>query len=155
MPKDVSNEYLARPEVTPAPATIVDWRKLAKQAKTQTERVTVLRNFLASLPEERFNMVAWSTGFDEWSADKRINECGTVACIAGWATHLARPAYKDLLKTRFSQRAKTWLKLTADQADAMFVPSGFVNGYTTSAQAVAMLDNFLANGEVKWRHVDA
>jgi hypothetical protein len=154
MPKDVSNEYLVRPEIKPAkPLTIGAWRKLAKAAQCQVDRLTVLRNFLSTLEPQRFDMRNWTIGARNIRASKLANECGTTGCIAGWANHIMRSSGHS--GYHMKSEAQQWLKLTPVQADHMFVPTRHTNEDTTPAQAVAMIDHFIATGEIIWKEDNA
>jgi hypothetical protein len=101
------------------------------------DRVMRLRDHIAALPPEHFNMHHW--------------HCGTVACIGGWAATLFLPQserYRDC-------RAAEALGLTPDQGEALFFPtgkmgSGLSSYGATNAQAVAVLTNYLATGEIDW-----
>jgi len=67
------------------------------------ERLTILRDHLASLPDERVDMRHIRTE----------RECGTVCCIAGWANELrGEPSGTD--------SAAKWLGLTMDQRSVLF-----------------------------------
>lgn len=100
------------------------------------ENVTKLRDFLASLPAENFDM-------GEWPADDEA-ECGTPACIGGWATRLFGSARRAL-------------EIDNDTAEAMFMPKGWDQpkspvAKARPAHAVALLTRFLKTGKVDWHY---
>lgn len=95
------------------------------------ENMLKLADFLDNLPEKKFDMRQW---FAERVEDKGLgglrkridhfnvgNECGTTACIAGWAATLAVPDLKDRSQ-RFSieGEARRWLGLTIEQSCWLF-----------------------------------
>jgi hypothetical protein len=152
MPKDVSNEYLAHPEVKAEP-TLADWREIAAQAATPKARARVMRDFLEALPPERFDMSDWVVGAvqdDYIFPDTRVleHQCGTAACIAGWVNFLTTPGKRR----SFIDEAGHWLGLRPYQAHEMFLPNMFWarREELTTAHAIALLDHYIATGEVDW-----
>jgi hypothetical protein len=149
---------LARPNA-------IDWPARAAEAKTYKDRAKVLRDFLDQLPPQNFDLRHWGAVVDEDGYDTGMRvvpkpECGTVGCIAGWAAYLLD--IRQYAGGQFSERARKWLGLSQTDADRMFVPRAydpvdapFFMSKATTRDAVAMLDRFLATGEVKWRHLDA
>ena len=78
----------------------------------QHENMQRLADFLRALPAEQFDMSLW----------KGERECGTVGCVAGWATELA-DCYiwrKDAHKIDYSATAATWLGLGVMQSTILF-----------------------------------
>jgi hypothetical protein len=98
------------------------------------ENLTTLRNFLAELPGEKFDMTEW--------------KCGTVACIGGWATTVfaAEVLPYESLTSRFVNRV---LGLAEDQGYELYFGDGTSKEVTT-AQACIVLDHLIATGEVDW-----
>lgn len=91
-----------------------------------------------------FNMAEWcGKGQD----DKTGHNCGTTACIAGYANILARKSASN------SDAARAWLGLDQDIAGDLFVPTGFPLGRISLPQAIITLKNLLATGKVDWSHV--
>lgn len=124
------------------------------------ERITQLRDVLAELPPERFNIRYWATDratgrphpiLSTFEADFSIvkHDCGTAACIAGWALTLFKPEV-----TNIGSSAQTVLGLTNEQAYELFEPEGYsdedANERFTAQAAVAALDHLLDTGEVRW-----
>jgi hypothetical protein len=161
MPKDVSNEYLARSEV--AGINITRWRARAAKAHTQQERVKVLRDFLTNLPQQNFDMRQWAV---QKQSDKLIYagpepDCGTMACVAGWTSYLSGMGDFRTGGT-IAKSAASWLGLDDEQSDRMFVPgilgedTGKVClGNATTKDAVTMLDRFIRTGKIVWRKTHA
>lgn len=101
------------------------------------ERLEYLRDFLRELPKERFSMAHWPDAAE-------LHRCGTAACIGGWADAIWG-------RTTTNDEAGERLGLSADEAWALFYPSSdWLNTDTTIAQALRVVDHFLATGEVDW-----
>jgi hypothetical protein len=105
---------------------------------TARDRMIQLRDFLETLPPEKFDMSKW--GFCMHAEDMR-HDCNTAACIGGWADAMFTDG--DVLG---SQR----LGLTTLQERKLFLPAGYYHGSHTTAQAVAVLDHYLATGKIDW-----
>lgn len=111
-----------------------------RQAIEQTprDRLVILRDHLAGLKPELFDM-------DEW--EKVEGDCGTAACIGGWTSRLFGASHKG---------SADRLGLTAKQASRLFYPyDGYLKDYAsafdaTPAQAAAVIDHLLNTGEVDW-----
>lgn len=86
------------------------------------ERLTILRDHLASLPDERVKM--------EVCREER--DCGTVACIMGWAWTLWE-----------QYGAQVSLALTSAQADRLFMPPEYEDGRYTRSDAIAAIQSML------------
>jgi len=104
------------------------------------ENLKKLRDQLSRLPDEKFNMGPIISH----------HECGTVACIAGWAS-LLNGGPDDGRALGFASR---WLGLTSDEAHALFLgdwhPSGgfgLTRDEITRADAIAELDRMIAAEE--------
>lgn len=121
---------------------------------TARDRVIRLRDFLARLPDPQFDMsdyLNWKVGPNRYHMPigLAVKECGTAACIAGWAQVLFDPTAKQ-----DEWIAQKLLGLSEEAADALFRPRqlgyyGDSDVYTL-ARAVAVLDNYLATGLIDW-----
>lgn len=121
------------------------------------ERITQLRDFLQALPDEKFNMSSLFKPADvetyrelaPTTATEFVHQCGTAACIAGWAITLFDPFAQ--LPAANSGLAEELLDLTSDEGFELFVPEGYHNADRFSrTAAIATLTNLLATGEVNW-----
>ena len=98
------------------------------------------------------------------------HDCGTPACIAGWAAHLSLKPDEALRlsiiqgRTRpidtIHNRAREWLDLPLSDANDMFEPAPVLRkedarGYTkpTLPEALAMLDRAIETGKVVWKEL--
>lgn len=125
---------------------------------TARNRVIQLRDFLAVLDPNHFDMHDW-----EQSAP-----CGTVACIAGWQGFLLKDRYVPIHRSEtfdnFHARTREWidrmgtsLGLSTDQSKELFTPR-WINQFTrdgdeitmTPTQAAAVLDHYLLTGLIDW-----
>jgi len=96
------------------------------------ERLTILRDHLASLPDERVHM----------NYVRKDLECGTVCCIGGWAGYLADP---EAAWAGLSEGAD-WLQLSGQQSSALFWPNevfGLDLDDLTRADAIAAIQSML------------
>jgi hypothetical protein len=131
-----------------------DFRLRAKRAHSTKGRAKVLRDLIASVPDERFSIrnyfVKKSRSHWDWDTPEQVIEhtCGTAACVAGWGKFLFDPKMKH----------RSTEELVADKIGLnqwfmgdMFRPEGYdyKRRYTRDA-AVRMLDHFIATGEVDW-----
>ena len=90
-----------------------------------------------------------------------LHDCGTAACIAGYAIAMKVKSYSSddiyaVIGADFIQPAAEILGLTYEQGDALFLPGCF-DGWEkiTPAHAIAVLNDLLATGEVNWiKHMD-
>lgn len=81
------------------------------------------------------------------------HSCGTPACIGGWAAWeaLDRPS---VLPSIFPHgRASSWLDISDEQGDALFIPDIWLSAVTAS-QAATVLRHLAETGEVDWNIVD-
>jgi hypothetical protein len=115
------------------------------------ENIKKVRDVIANLPPERFNMAALfvvdgkAVMPERKSPVKLVESCGTAACIAGWTLATFRqPKHSDAFE------AGNLLDLNYMQRDDLFTPVGYDEGEYTHAQAVAVLDHLIATGEVDW-----
>lgn len=93
------------------------------------------------------------TGFDMsvWEHD-----CGTPACIAGWASSLACPEGRP--KTSYGRTmdaeevANIWLDLTYQEGSDLYIASGLNVELSriTPEQAATVLDHLAETGKVDW-----
>lgn len=105
------------------------------------ERLTILRDHLASLPDERVRMENYFTAGDERVRPHPKQEigCGTAACIAGWASILFADG------TEFgANQATDLLDLKYRQSDELFTPYGYARpGRYTRSDAIAAIQSML------------
>lgn len=81
---------------------------------------------------------------------KTIHNCGTVACIGGYAAILAEPQNRD--HDGLGQIAREWLGLTVGQAQNLFAPDSgsIIWGAITPEIAADVVDQLADTGEVIW-----
>lgn len=110
------------------------------------ERLTILRDHLASLPDERVNMVALM--LDEQGRSQAYQKeprallahCGTAACIAGWANAL----FGNRRIKQGAEDAEIYLGLTEEQSVALFEPEGFdIPDEYSRSDAIAAIQSML------------
>lgn len=99
------------------------------------DRMIRLRDLLAKLPPEKFDM---GTVGDR--------DCGTPACISGWAQRLF---------SQFDGDMGAMLGLSPRQVDALFCPKGWTSAKPNDPRfpvsgAVKVLDHYLATGKIDW-----
>lgn len=98
------------------------------------ERLTILRDHLASLPPVQFDM----------TIVREEAECGTVACVAGWAGVLAIRAGDAPDDIYFGmEAAERWLGLGSYQAQCLFTGSDDRFDDLTPKDAVAAIQSML------------
>jgi len=105
-----------------------------------------------SIPKLGFNMGLFYAK-REGETDHTGHNCGTVACIAGWAYTVERGKMNRNLvaaENAAYNAAKKWLDLSASEASALFYPRWEVRHSVTTQQAVTVLRNFAETGEVDW-----
>lgn len=119
------------------------------------EKIKQVRDRIAELPAERFNMGIWAGTLrgDEYGVfPSQLNhDCGTAACIGGWAEAVAAAERED----GSIPIAEHYLDLSNDQADALFYPNVAPLGLYSMSQlkithAVKVLDHLIETGEVDW-----
>jgi len=102
------------------------------------ENLRKVRDHIASLPPEQVNMGLF----------QGEKSCGTVACIAGWATEL-----------NGGRRAQGWLGLYDRQTRELFTPRGWARDehrrvehtkLYPKSRVVTTLDHLIETGEVDW-----
>lgn len=121
-------------DATAAPAEVAE--KIAAR-----ERLMRLRDHIAGLPPEMFDV-------DEWPSFHAMMHagCGTAACIGGWA--------QALYHARTHADIGDILGLTRDQVSRLFYPHELPDDYDwsdiTPTQAVRVLDHLLTTEDVDW-----
>lgn len=123
-----------------------------------TERILALADLIEKQPHttqeapEGFTMVNWN------------HDCGTPACIAGWACHVALGG-AVVLDINIEQTARRFLGLDAAEADALFEPDlrsdfekehGFISSTDvwddiTPDHAARTLRRLAKTGKVDWK----
>ena len=113
------------------------------------ERLKILRDYLASLPDERVNMSAYFCSDDDWLTVDDLSEvpsllsgCGTAACVAGWSVFLWGGAGSG---DHTDDIAADHLGLSVDQSEDLFRPSGWSINRQARADVIAAIDSMLAN----------
>lgn len=117
------------------------------------ENIKKVRDVIAKLPGKRFSMKTYISidGNDApgETPGAAIAECGTAACIAGWAVVLLAP---DCPRIDIDDVAAGVLGLSHSDANELFTPRGYsAPGLYTRPHAVRVLDHLLATGEVDWQ----
>lgn len=112
-----------------------------------TERILHIADLIEKLEPQQFDMSDYVTE----------NECGAVACIAGW-TYLTYGPGEYSAEVHLS--AAEHLGLNRNQADELFIPdySNLFDSLTdwdsiTPAHAAQTLRKLAETGEVDWSHV--
>ncbi len=83
-------------------------------------------------------------GFNMWSF-YGASECGTVACICGWAEHVGALEPFSLVEKRLKN------KQLEELFEARDLPSRHDFSSITPSQAAVALRSFLTTGEARWR----
>lgn len=123
------------------------------------ERIQILRDHLASLPDDRFDIRFWFTDDQGephtdihrsvFDPKEVVNECGTAACIGGWAFALfMSEVFVD--NENFIDQLASLMALTVEEAGELFMPDGHHAGIQTREDAIRTLDHLLETGEVVW-----
>lgn len=125
------------------------------------DRIKGLIVQLGKIPRSKFNMGSWLAGSWKHVVGGNQNpiglekhQCGTSACIAGWAMLM----YSDRPEDGGSalRQGQDLLGLTSSQANSLFLaylPNGggqIAMGSITNQQAINTLERLLATGEVRW-----
>ena len=123
-----------------------------------SERLKQVRDAIASDP-------------DQYDQGYYVNECGSPACVAGWAAHLSLEPGEALgwwgLRMpdgRYRNphlRAQMWLGLSSHDAGRMFDETPLwvnredrsIYDEPTVQEALAMLDHAIETGEVVWKRL--
>lgn len=125
------------------------------------ERLKQVRDNIANVPETAFTMACIAAPADnihygtEWSltfrqVEEGENPCGTAMCIAGRTCALFAP---DITVLNGLRHAKELLGLTENQAAHLFLGNegSFDLALITKEQTLAVLDHFIATGEISWQ----
>ena len=98
-----------------------------------------------------FNMIDFYT-LAGWSKpDMSGNQCGTVACIAGWAVFLEDGPEALALGRNIERRAAKILGLPEDHADRLFSPDHTDRWSSiTPDHAASVLEEFAETGKIEW-----
>ena len=91
------------------------------------ERLQILREHLAGLPDERFTMSLWGAPEDR-------HTCKTACCVGGWTERLWT-----------NQSAGAALGFTDEQHEALFYPEGWARDGRPLSDAIAAIDSMLAS----------
>jgi hypothetical protein len=101
--------------------------------------LTRVRDHIASLKPEQFNMDRWNYNEATGRPASLIHDCGSCGCIGGWTEAL----FPD-------EEADVTLGLD-NYGNDLFYPKANINYRSiTIPQAVAVLDHLIKTGEVKW-----
>ena len=126
-----------------------------------TERILKLRDFIAALPPERFNINSWAdlttsgaSGDVTVTVERLKHDCGTCACIGGWSQVLFNPNPKfDVDMTSSDDIAA---QLGIDYNNAFYLTNPSVNwGDVTQDVAVEVLTLLAETGEVRYKEAIA
>jgi hypothetical protein len=107
----------------------------------------------ASVPNVGFNMTAWISEASPEMPDRSGRNCGTVACVAGWATIVALGRETDDSPWDVGQ---SFLELDAPTAGDLFLPNYDTEDKrhamtsATPADAARVLRNLAITGKVDW-----
>lgn len=112
-----------------------------------TDRIRQLADIIERQPhtpitaESGFNM-------DNWTHD-----CGTPACICGWANSVQNELNGTEHRIGSPMHARNWLGLTTEQGEDLFRPFGIDNllwDSITPTHAAAVLRHLADTGKVDW-----
>lgn len=98
-----------------------------------------------------FNMYDWKTPTRGLVQD-RVDSCGTVACIAGWAVAIADPTcFRDGTNSEIVARAEQLLDLRS-QSQKLFMGYGSLTPRQniTADEAADTIDRLIVTGKVQW-----
>jgi len=99
---------------------------------------------------------------DRFDAEKWFHECGTPACMAGYACFLARDwpvdgkVDPDMLEEEFADPhvvAREWLGLSNLEATVLFHPPNYIRKRVTGGDAADALESLLDAGYPTWMQV--
>jgi hypothetical protein len=97
-----------------------------------------------------FNMINF---FSEDRYDQTGNECGTTACIAGWAVAMeVGKEIQNMTNLDIKTKARRILGLTDSEASDLFYAHDSLRfiGNITAEEAVTVLRHFAKTGHVDW-----
>lgn len=118
------------------------------------ENIQKVRDVIAGLPPERFDMSAYcrGPGLARATIGGAVHVCGTAACIAGWTAAIFKPRTRLVDDPNGDDRlfftAASLLGLDEADAHRLFIPCDLCGRTTT--EAVRVLDHLLETGEVDW-----
>lgn len=114
------------------------------------ERILQLADFIEKLSPERFDISLWIKAPDRFLTNQQlIHDCGTCACIGGWAQMLFNDPYEDSIS--HSQHAFELLGLTELQADKLFCPPNYSEpSLYPQDRVVRTLRRLAKTGEILW-----
>lgn len=134
-----------------------------------TANMTALANLLDTINPAKFDMtnwVSWMGGVEMKRTDfHNVGECGTTACIAGWAFVLQYPSKEARVNALhvegrwLDDEAQAWLDLTGPECDHLFTGQwsnkrdrkfGYV-GIGTPQEAAAAVRAMIAAGGIPGR----
>jgi hypothetical protein len=131
--------------------------------------------------EAHFNMATWLDHFGAHALDlssipikDALEDCGTVACIAGWAARLAKPnavikpgdiesIAKEFLgfadtspgfSTETAEAVERGELLECCKSDDLFVPNSTYMKKATAKDAAKVVRHLVETGEVDWSVID-
>jgi hypothetical protein len=119
------------------------------------ENIQIVRDHLANLSDDRFSIRSLVSKDGETvfcdeigiAPAKILEDCGTAACIAGWANVIFHPR---LIKTCSSTAAES-LGLDNNQEIRLFLPHDFLESEKyTRELAIRVLDHLIETGKVDW-----
>lgn len=116
---------------------------------TARDRVIMLRDHLAKLKPARFDY-----GWMGTAADAIAGDCGSPACIGGWARAIFRIHTDVRAYVGLAEIGTDWLGLTPDQS-ACLMFGGPTRFRVRPKHAVAVLDNYLSTGLIDWSRCTA
>lgn len=98
-----------------------------------------------------FNLGPYFSEDTDQSPDKSGHNCGTVACIAGWAHFLHGGRSKN--HSKIFNHAKEVLGLDDTKAYELFAPFSYKRAKVTPSDAALALFTLAETGKVDWSHV--
>lgn len=127
------------------------------------ERIQQLRDHIASLPDEKFDMrllvgVEGCSSYEPYDEavdpeapiTNALHECGTAACIAGHAVALFEPLTPVSSTSAIQAAALLGLNWHTG-ARELFMPEGYEDaGLYNRKDAIRTLDRLLETGTVNW-----
>jgi hypothetical protein len=113
------------------------------------ENIKKVRDHIAAVEADRFNMTWWSAiadarDFDHVDPTTLLHDCGTAGCIGGWTN--------ALFGGDGAVAAGETLGITKEQRSQLFFAYGTERQLDEITQwhAVAALDHLMETGEVDW-----
>lgn len=110
----------------------------------KTELILELANLVEAQPHTDRKA---SSGF---SMVAMTHDCGTPACIAGWAAWEARGRPSAFKSDNCFMIGREYLDINTDQAFRLFMPRDWEENKHTPAQAARTLRHLARTGEVVW-----